>query len=346
MRARPAPPQSSPLAAPSPLSPPKTGLVGLCGTSDWRAVSAAAADGNADAQLARAVFIERVRKYLGAYLVKLKGKCDALVFAGGIGENDASLREAVCAGLETFGITIDPTKNAMGMVEMQAATGSMVKTMVLPTDEELSIALQSCDATSIIAPAPKKLPARTLPSSMSDATVEELGLRHPSDAGVLKPSALPNRPAAAVDGGAGAVAGLGRAVMIESDSDTTLVEAALMSSLLPRARPDTIGYFRVLSWGEGADPKLAFMRGTEKYSLAERDTFDAMVGINVDEAQQLYAQGQARLTTRSRRPPRSSTPSTPLFPSPPFPPPPSNRRRRSSQRSSRSSRRTPPTRTS
>ena len=112
----------------------------------------------------------------------------------------------------------------------------MVKTMVLPTDEELSIALQSCDATSIIAPAPKKLPARTLPSSMSDATVEELGLRHPSDAGVLKPSALPNRPAAAVDGGAGAVAGLGRAVMIESDSDTTLVEAALMSSLLPRAR--------------------------------------------------------------------------------------------------------------
>ena len=136
MRARPAPPQSSPLAAPSPLSPPKTGLVGLCGTSDWRAVSAAAADGNADAQLARAVFIERVRKYLGAYLVKLKGKCDALVFAGGIGENDASLREAVCAGLETFGITIDPTKNAMGMVEMQAATGSMVeaKGVIPPRD--------------------------------------------------------------------------------------------------------------------------------------------------------------------------------------------------------------------
>ena len=64
----------------------------------------------------------------------------------------------------------------------------MVKTMVLPTDEELSIALQSCDATSIIAPAPKKLPARRLPSSMSDATVEELGLR-PADMGMLKPSA-------------------------------------------------------------------------------------------------------------------------------------------------------------
>ena len=312
------PPWPPPHPSPHP-PPPPPGLVGLCGTSDWRAVSAAAADGNADAQLARAVFIERVRKYLGAYLVKLKGKCDALVFAGGIGENDASLREAVCAGLETFGITIDPTKNAMGMVEMQAATGSMVKTMVLPTDEELSIALQSCDATGIIAPAPKKLPARTLPSSMSDATVEELGLRHPSDAGVLKPSALPNRPAAAVDGGAGAVAGLGRAVMIESDSDTTLVEAALMSSLLPRARPDTIGYFRVLSWGEGADPKLAFMRGTEKYSLAERDTFDAMVGINVDEAQQLYAQGQARLIAPAVCPlppppphPSSPSPLTPL----------------------------------
>ena len=160
---------------------------------------------------------------------------------------------------------------------------------------------------------------------------------------MLKPSALPNRPAAAVDGGAGAVAGLGRAVMIESDSDTTLVEAALMSSLLPRARPDTIGYFRVLSWGEGADPKLAFMRGTEKYSLAERDTFDAMVGINVDEAQQLYAQGQARFDDPLPSPLSPlSTPSPPPSPSPS----PSNRRRRSSRRSSRSSRRTPPTRTS
>ena len=84
-----------------------------------------------------------MRKYLGAYLLKLGGSVDAIVFAGGIGEGDASLRAAVCAGLENFGIAIDPTKNDLHMAEVQSATLATVKTMVVKTNEELSIALQA-----------------------------------------------------------------------------------------------------------------------------------------------------------------------------------------------------------
>ena len=50
----------------------QSGLQGMCGMGDWRAISAAAIEGNEQAQLARAVFVERIRKYLGAYLVKVR----------------------------------------------------------------------------------------------------------------------------------------------------------------------------------------------------------------------------------------------------------------------------------
>ena len=97
----------------------ESGLAGLCGTSDWRSVNAAADAGDARAQVARAVFIGRVRKHLGSFLVRLHGDVDALVFTGGIGENDPRLREAVCEGLGRFGIAVDPLKNELGQAEVQ-----------------------------------------------------------------------------------------------------------------------------------------------------------------------------------------------------------------------------------
>eukprot|EP00951_Prasinocladus_malaysianus_P044474 scaffold574379_cov46-Prasinocladus_malaysianus.AAC.1 len=73
----------------------KSGLKGLCGYPDMRSINHAIHDGDPYARLARKVFIARVRKYLGSYLVQLGGKLDALVFTGGIGENDVTIRQEV-----------------------------------------------------------------------------------------------------------------------------------------------------------------------------------------------------------------------------------------------------------
>ena len=90
----------------------QSGLLGLSGVSgDIRDIEQAAAAGNARAQLALDVFAAAVRHYLGAYLVELGG-ADVIVFTGGIGENGAALRAAVCRDLEELGIVLDPAANA------------------------------------------------------------------------------------------------------------------------------------------------------------------------------------------------------------------------------------------
>merc|ERR1719238_1606352 len=113
----------------------------------------AAADGNAEAKLARAVYVERVRKYIGAFLVKLNGDLDALVFTAGVGENDKGLREMACEGLGPLGIEVDPVKNQelKGDGEIQTAT-SRAKVMAIHTEEELSIATQSLELTGLMDP--------------------------------------------------------------------------------------------------------------------------------------------------------------------------------------------------
>jgi len=91
----------------------QSGLLGLSGvSSDMREVKDAARAGNDDAILARKVYVERVRKYLGSYVVKLGGKVDAIAFTAGVGEHDADLRADVCANLEALGIALDPLLNA------------------------------------------------------------------------------------------------------------------------------------------------------------------------------------------------------------------------------------------
>ena len=122
----------------------KSGLLGLSGVSgDVRDLEEAAAQGNARARLGLDVFVTSIRHYLGAYLVELGG-ADMIVFTGGIGENSVAVRTAVCAGLETFGIELDPEVNARAKGECSiGASGSRTRIWVIPTNEELIVARQA-----------------------------------------------------------------------------------------------------------------------------------------------------------------------------------------------------------
>jgi acetate kinase len=121
----------------------RSGLLGLSGVNDLRDIESAAQKGEARAQLALDVFVAATRHYLGAYLLLLNG-ADAIVFTGGIGENSARMREAVCARLDWFGIALDPIRNreAKGEVPVHATT-SRVQIWTMPTNEELVVARQA-----------------------------------------------------------------------------------------------------------------------------------------------------------------------------------------------------------
>lgn len=119
-----------------------SGLKGVCGSNDMRTVAARAEQGDERAQLARQMVAYRIKKYIGAYYAVL-GKIDALVFSGGIGEHDVQLRALCCQGLEHLGIALDSDKNQQpalqqGQIQQTAAA---TKILVIPTNEELAIAI-------------------------------------------------------------------------------------------------------------------------------------------------------------------------------------------------------------
>jgi acetate kinase len=118
-----------------------SGLRGLCADNDMREVERRAAAGDASAQLALDVFCHRIRRYIGAFTAVLGG-LDALVFTAGIGEHSPVVRAQVCAGLQVLGIAVDPAANAASAASIGAA-GSPVAVLVVPTDEELEIAVQT-----------------------------------------------------------------------------------------------------------------------------------------------------------------------------------------------------------
>lgn len=117
------------------------GLAGLSGTSgDLRDVEAAADAGSADARLALDLFVAEVRNALGAYLVELRG-ADLIAFTGGIGENSARLRAAVCADLEWAGIEVDPAANESARGEARVSASSRrTQIWTIPANEELIVA--------------------------------------------------------------------------------------------------------------------------------------------------------------------------------------------------------------
>lgn len=119
----------------------KSGLAGLCGVSDMREVTNLAVSGDTDAALALDVFCYRVKKYVGAYLAVL-GRCDALVFTGGIGEHSAVVRGTTVDGLAGLGIVIDAERNGRD-ADVVSADHSPIAVLVVPTDEERVIAEQT-----------------------------------------------------------------------------------------------------------------------------------------------------------------------------------------------------------
>ncbi len=122
----------------------KSGVHGLSGiSSDFRDLSAGAAEGNKRAQIALDVFCYRVAKYVGSYVAAMNG-VDAIAFTAGIGENDGYVREQVCSYLGYLGITIDTEANKARGEEVEISTpDSKVKVLVVPTNEELAIARET-----------------------------------------------------------------------------------------------------------------------------------------------------------------------------------------------------------
>ncbi len=122
----------------------KSGVLGISGvSSDFRDLDEAAAQGNERAQLALDKFIYEVKKYIGAYAAAMGG-VDAIVFTAGIGENSMDLREKICDGLDYMGVKMDPEKNRVRGKECEvSADGSKVRIFIIPTNEELMIAMDT-----------------------------------------------------------------------------------------------------------------------------------------------------------------------------------------------------------
>lgn len=119
-----------------------SGLYGISGVSnDMRELLEAEAKGHERAKLAIDMFCYRLRKYVAAFAGAMGG-VDAVIFTGGIGENAPAIRERALAGLEFVGLRLDPAKNAaaVGREADVSAEGAAVRTLVIPTNEELIIA--------------------------------------------------------------------------------------------------------------------------------------------------------------------------------------------------------------
>ncbi|MDX6709655.1 MAG: acetate kinase [Blastocatellia bacterium] len=129
----------------------QSGLLGISGlTNDMRdLLDEARENGDRRARLAVEIFCYRASKYIGAYLAAMNG-ADAIIFTGGIGENSPEVRRGICANLTWMGIELDDERNAAlfgGKEGLISVESSRVKVFVIPTNEELMIAI---DTTSIL----------------------------------------------------------------------------------------------------------------------------------------------------------------------------------------------------
>lgn len=125
-----------------------SGLKGLTGDNDMRAVRSRADSDDPDARLAIDVLLHRLVKYVGAYAAQMGG-LDVLTFTAGIGENDMMLRKELCDRLSIFGVEIDEVANAIRSKDPRTIStpDSRVRVMVVPTNEELAIAQQALALT-------------------------------------------------------------------------------------------------------------------------------------------------------------------------------------------------------
>ncbi len=123
----------------------ESGLAGVSQlSSDFRDVVAAIAEGNEKARLAKEMYMYRIRKYIGEYAAAMGG-VDVILFTGGCGENQWQVREETTNGLEFMGVKVDAEKNhaCRATEAVISSDDSRVKVCVIPTDEELMIALDT-----------------------------------------------------------------------------------------------------------------------------------------------------------------------------------------------------------
>lgn len=130
----------------------QSGLVGLCGEPDMRAILRRLDAGDSAATLAIEIYVHRLLKTIGGYIAILGG-LDALIFTAGVGENASKVRELVTAPLAHLGIAIDVSLNetirCTGDIIDLTAANATVRTLVVPTDEEHAIAEQTASLLSI-----------------------------------------------------------------------------------------------------------------------------------------------------------------------------------------------------
>ncbi len=123
----------------------ESGLKGICGTNDMREVVKQTEEGDTLSSLALEMYSYRIKKYIGAYSAIL-GRVDAIIFTGGIGEHAEKVREMVCEELnESIGLKIDLFKNRESFKRKREIHDkkSRIQILVIPTNEELEIALQT-----------------------------------------------------------------------------------------------------------------------------------------------------------------------------------------------------------
>ena len=119
-----------------------SGLSGISGiSSDMREIEESALEGNSNSKLALDIYCYRLKKYIASYIGAMNG-LDALIFTAGVGENSPTVRKQTCENFDFFGIGIDESKNkqAIAIETDISSDDAKIRTLVIPTNEELVIA--------------------------------------------------------------------------------------------------------------------------------------------------------------------------------------------------------------
>ncbi len=124
----------------------ESGRIGLTGIGDFRLMKDAANEGNERAILARKIQSNKTKKYIGSYMAELN-RVDAIVFTGGVLENNADEIEMTVSNMENLGVILDKKRNEEGSRKesLVSSDDSKVKLFVIPTNEELQIAKQTLE---------------------------------------------------------------------------------------------------------------------------------------------------------------------------------------------------------
>lgn len=124
----------------------KSGRLGLCGIGDFRQMKEAAISGDEMAILTRNIQCNRTKKYIGSYMAELN-RVDAIVFTGGVAENNDCERKRCIDNMDRLGIIIDDERNekARDSEALISSDDSQIKVYMIPTNEELEIAKQTIE---------------------------------------------------------------------------------------------------------------------------------------------------------------------------------------------------------